>query len=267
MKKLLSLTLLVLLAVSSCKKEQGDPPLLPPAGSMIIDFSNFTDSKSGDIASLKGADNTNWGFAAFSAGVWNLIIGTTLAVPVWTFGITVDEDPVYIEDKTWEWTHSELLLGVKYTARLTGQIRNNDVLWKMHISQEGGFTDFLWFEGTSAFDAKSGQWILYKSYTEPDKMLQIDWEKDSESTGKVKYTYIKDNDEFKNSYIEYRLTTDSPFNAYYTIHFWNDNLDKFSDVLVEWNTTNHSGRVKGIDYIGDQTWHCWNNNLINTTCE
>jgi hypothetical protein len=231
---------------------------------MIIDFSNFTDAK-GDYAAVKGAENSSWGFAAFSAGIWNLIIGTTLAVPIWTFGITIDEDPVYIDNKTWEWKHSEMLLNVKYTARLTGQIRDNDVLWKMYVSQEGGFTDFLWFEGTSAFDAESGQWILYKSVTEPGKILQIDWEKTGQNIGMIKYTYVKDNDQFKNSYIEYKLTADAPYNAYYTIHYWKDT--KFSDVLVQWNTTNHSGRVKSIDYLGDDVWHCWDSNLINTTCQ
>jgi hypothetical protein len=42
MKKLLSLSLLLLIIFAGCKKDQGDPPLLPPAESMLIDFSNFT---------------------------------------------------------------------------------------------------------------------------------------------------------------------------------------------------------------------------------
>jgi hypothetical protein len=65
----------------------------------------------------------------------------------------------------------------------------------------------------------------------------------------IKYTYVKDTDDFDGSYIEYRRTTDSPFDAYYTIHYWNGT--KFSDVLVEWNIAGHNGRVQSIDYLGD----------------
>jgi hypothetical protein len=264
MKKLLSLSLLLLICFAACKKDPGDPPLLPPAESMKIDFSNFSNSKSAGNQEIKGAENTHWGYAALTAGAWNLMLGTTLIVPVWSFSVTVNENPVYTDNKTWEWNHSATLAGVKYTSRLTGQIRENDVQWKMYISREGGFTEFLWFEGTSAFNAGSGQWILYQSPEAPVTLLQIDWEKTGQNVGKIKYTYVKDNDSFKGSYIEYRLTTATPYNAFYTIHYWDET--KFSDVLVEWNTTGHNGRIKGLGYFGDELWHCWDGNLINTVC-
>jgi hypothetical protein len=265
MKKLLSLSLLLLIIFAGCKKDPGDPPLLPPAESMTIDFSNFSSSKSAGTQDLKGTENSNWGFAALTAGIWNLMLGTTLAVPVWSFAVTVNENPVYIDNKTWEWKHTASLVGVNYTARLTGQLLENDVQWKMYLSREGGFSDFLWFEGTSAYNAASGQWILYQSPEAPVALLQIDWEKTGQDIGKIKYTFIKDNDDFEGSYIEYRRTTATTYNAFYTIHYWNGT--KFSDVLVEWNIAGHNGRVQSIDYLGDNLWHCWDGNLTNTQCE
>jgi len=269
MKKLISLSLIIILTsgfFAGCKKDKGNPPALPPQESMSIDFSNFdSGSKSADLISgIKGTENSNFNFAATVAVMWKLIINTSLIVPVTAFKLAVDQTPVNISDKTWQWSYNVTVATVTYKARLTGQIRTSDVAWKMYISKDGtdAFTDFVWFEGTSKIDGKGGQWILYQSPLSPTSLLQIDWTKTGTSIGTVKYTYIK-NDAFNTSYIEYGLTTNA-LNAYYTIHYYNS--VKFSDVNVEWNTTTHNGRVKCLDYLGDANWHCWDSNKINVTC-
>jgi hypothetical protein len=233
---------------------------------MIIDFSNFASlKKSGDQVSFqKGIENSNWDFAATVAVVWKLIINTTLAVPVASFKLAVDQNPAYLSEKTWQWSYNVTVGPNTYKARLTGQIGASDVVWKMYVSKEGdgSFPEFVWFEGTSKLDGTGGQWILNQSSSVQEPILQIDWTKTGSSIGSVKYTYVK-NDAFLNSYIEYGLTTNT-LNAYYTIHYYNDL--KFSDVNVEWNTTTHNGRLKCLDYLGDSDWHCWDANKINITC-
>ena len=235
---------------------------------MTIDFSNFdTGAKSAYITpGVKGTENSNYEFAATVAIIWKLIINTTLAIPVASFKLAVDQTPVYVSDKNWQWSYNVTVANVTYKARLTGQIRATDVAWKMYVSKDGAgaFTDFLWFEGTSKLDATGGQWILYQSTTVPGAILQIDWTKTGASIGTVKYTYIKA-DSFNTSYIVYGLTTNA-LNAYYTIHYYNSNLVKFSDVNVEWNTTSHEGRVNSIDYLGNANWYCWDSNKVNTVC-
>jgi hypothetical protein len=270
MKKFFSITLIIVLAVNlfhSCKEDKGNPPTLPPLETMTIDFSNFTtQKKSGDSETfVKGTNTSNWEFAAIVAGVWKLIIGTTLAVPVQSFKIAIDQTPVLLETKTWQWSFTATVATVTYKARLTGQIRTSDVLWKMYVSKEGtgAFAEFVWFEGTSNLDGTGGQWILNESSSSPEPFLQIDWTKTGASVGTVKYSFVKDLDSFKTSYIEYGLTS-NPLNAYYTIHYYNG--VKFSDVNVEWNTTTKNGRVKCLDYLGDTDWHCWDSNKLNVTC-
>jgi len=269
MKKILSLVLILILSTgffTSCKKDKGAPPVLPPQESMTIDFTNFSfTKKSAEIISgQKGTSTDNWNYAATVAGVWNVIINTTLAVPVTAFKAALEKTPVFISTKTWQWSYNVTFLNIIYKARLTGLIRSSDVQWKMYITNEAtdGFAEFLWFEGTSRLDGTSGQWILYESAQAPDALLQIDWTKTATGVGYVKYTYVK-NDSFKNSYIEYGLTT-SALNAYYTIHYYNG--VKFSDVNVEWNTTTHNGHVKSIDYLGDVNWYCWDENKVNIVC-
>lgn len=269
MKKLLALTLILVLTagmLSSCKKDNGTAPVLPPQESMTIDFTNFlTQKKSAyTIIDNKGTNNTNWEFAAGVAGIWNLIITTTLAVPVSAFKLAIDKDPVFLSNKTWQWSYSVSAVPITYKARLTGQISGTDVLWKMYVTREGtgGFAEFVWFSGTSKLDGTGGQWILNESAAIPEAYLQIDWAKTGTAVGSVKYTFIKNHDAHQGGYIEYGLISGA-LNAFYNIHYFNE--VKFSDVNVEWNTTTFNGRVKSSDYLLG-TWFCWDSNKVNATC-
>jgi len=269
MKKIFSVVLILIISVTffaGCKKDKGDPPKLPPQGSMSIDFSNFASTaKSLEILpGEKGTTNSNWQFAATVAGIWKLIINTTLAVPVAAFETALNQTPVYISTKNWQWSYSVTFLTVTYKARLTGLIRSSDIQWKMYVTREGtdGFSEFLWFEGTSKLDGTQGQWILYQSPLVNTALLQIDWTKTDTGIGTIKYTYLK-SDSFINSTIEYGLTSND-LNAYYNIHYFNGT--KYSDVNVEWNTTTHNGHVKSADYLGDSNWYCWDSNKINIVC-
>lgn len=271
MKKLLSMTLILILAAglsTRCKKDKGAPPVLPPAESMTIDFSNFTSGvKSADFLLIpKGTEDSNFQFAAVVAGIWKLIINTTLIVPVTSFKLAVGQTPTYLDTKTWQWSYNVTVASVNYKAKLTGVIRSTDVQWKMLITKDGAgaFTDFLWFEGTSKLDGTGGQWILYQSPQVPGAIVKIDWTKSGTTMGYVRYTYTKTADSFKDSYIEYGLTSSTL--AYYTVHYYNSTLLKFSDVNVEWNPAAHNGKVKCPDYLGDTKWYCWDTNKINVTC-
>jgi len=233
MKKISKLLLLILpvcFLLTACKKDKGDPPSLPPSESMFIDFSNFESGKKSDeTIHFKGIENSNWEFAALVAGYWKSILVTTLAVPVLSFSAAVNQTPVYLDDKTWQWSYNTNVFTVTYMARLTGQIRTTDVLWKMYIAREGGtgaFPEFLWFEGTSKLDGTGGQWKLNHSPQFKEPVLQIDWTKSGTDIGTIKYTYVRTlndsriPDPFKTSYIEYGRKA-GQYDAYYVIHYFN----------------------------------------------
>ncbi len=267
MKKIFTLLLLTIFMatlLTGCKKKKGDPPVLPPDESMIIDFSNFETGKSADFALFeKGVENSNWQFAVLVSGYFRIILSSTLVVPVAAFQLAVDQTPVWLEEKTWQWSYSVTVLSVTYKARLVGQIRASDILWKMYVSKEGtgGFTEFLWFEGTST--DTGGQWELNESYTVQQPLLQIDWTKTGTAMGTIKYTYVKTGS-FNGSYIEYGKTTGS-LDAFYNIHYYNGT--SFSDVDVEWSTSGFNGRIKCQPYFQDELWHCWDGNLVNIVCQ
>lgn len=272
MKKSIVLILLplVLLSLSTgCKKDKGEPPELPPSESMSIDYSNFETQAKSDISISypKGTATSNWEFAAGVAMIWKSVGYATLTVPAASFAIALKQKPSFIGDATWQWSYDATVATVTYKARLTGQVTSDNVVWKMYITKEGtgGFTDFMWFEGTSGLDGTSGQWILYKNPDSPVQVLQIDWTRNGSSIGSVKYTYIEEGSAFKNSYIEYGLTSNT-LNAYYTIHYYNTTYQTFYDLDVEWNTTTHEGHVRSEAYFGTTDWYCWDSNHLNVTC-
>ncbi len=270
MKKVLSLTLVILLisgCFSGCKKDKGDPPTLPPAESMLIDFSNFVlDAKTADFGfENKGTENLNFGTAVAIVGTWRTIIAVTLAIPVASFKVAVDQDPVYLSDKKWQWSYNVSAAGVTYKARLTGEIGATDIKWEMYITKETApaFAEFKWFEGTSKLDGSGGQWLLAESNTVTAPILQIDWTKSGTDIGTIKYTYLKTGTS-NGAYIEYGLTNNA-LNAKFNIHYYNSTLVKFSDVNIEWSTTGKNGRIKSPDYL-DGEWKCWDSNKVNVIC-
>ena len=263
---LLTIIIVPVIYIISCKKDKGQPPVLPPYESMIIDFSNFsTQKKSAVILSeVKGTESSTWEFAATVSGIWSSLIESNLAIPIASFEAAADNNPAYASDKLWQWSYNFSVAGTAYKARLTGQTSTNQVIWKMYItnSASGGFTDFLWLEGTSKTDGSGGQWTFKQSPQVNETMFQTDWAKSGTSITSVKYTYLK-NDTYKNSYIIYSLTTGT-FDASFAIHFANDS---YANAQIEWNTTTNNGRLNCLSYLQDQNWYCWDSNLINVLCE
>ena len=282
MKKVIFIFLTIILSALlfwGCQKKKNNPPSIPPAESMTIDFSNFLTSNKSGITDFqtKGNDaagNTNWSRAAGIAGFWNILLSVNIAVPVASFKLAASSTPVYVDNNTWEWHYSVSVLGSTYNARLTGQIESNDVKWLMYISRDGvgSFEEFLWFNGTAALDGKSGQWLLYYSYIFQEPMLQIDWTLNGSNIGSVKYTYVRDKkddrttDPYKTSYIEYGLTTNT-LNAYYNVCINPTGvLNDFKSVKIEWSTSLHNGHIKSEYYFGDSSWHCWDGSGNDVTC-
>jgi hypothetical protein len=270
MKKLLSITLIIILEaglLTNCKKDKGEPPVLPPYESMVIDFSNFiSKKKSADLLSeVKGTENSTWVFAAGVAGVWNSLISTYIQVPLAAYEAAINYKPEYVSENLWQWSYDFTHDGSAYKGKLQGNITTNSVSWKMYITLEGtgGFNEFLWIEGTSKNDGSGGVWTFKQSAQTAVSIFQTDWTKSGDEVTGVKYTYVK-NDSNKDSFINYILLTTGTFDASFNIHFSND---LHADADIEWNTTNTSGRLKCIDYLQDENWYCWDTNKLNKICD
>jgi hypothetical protein len=257
MKKIISKFLLVFLVLSGigmsgCNKDKDEAPQLPPESAFVMDFGNFVN----DQKSVQSG--VNWGTAVLTVGLWNTVLAVTLAVPVATYVEAMEQVPVRVDNNTWKWSFSVHVNLIKYTAELYADVSGSDVIWKMYVSQEGGFTDFLWYEGTSDILRTHGSWTLYLSPASNVRFLQMDWTHNWEAnTGDIKYTNVLSNTDGYGDYIHAGITTDTPYNAFYEI--FDNSLDK--TVTINYNTSTMEGSI-----FYDGSWHCWDTNLQDITC-
>jgi hypothetical protein len=271
MKKLTSLILtiaIVNLVFISCERPaKEDPPVIPSLETMAMDFSYFTaDQKS---ATAEGTQ-VNFGWAAANIVVFNSILTLTLVVPVAAFANSFNYQPEFMGNATWQWEYDVDGWFGRHHARMTGTIRQNDVKWEMYISREGinPYPEFLWFEGTSALDGNSGQWVLNYSNIFQEPMLQIDWERTGNEIGEIQYTLVrtlKDDRTPNPAYGSYVLggRTDAELDAYYSIYL----AENQRNVDIEWSLTNYNGRIMDPLFFLDNDWHCWDNMGYDMVCE
>lgn len=261
----------VMLIVTACEQEEKEkPPTLPPYESMAVDFSSFMNQHKSTDAPLAG---DNFTFAKNTVGFWNLLLTVNLVVPVQAFYQSFRHSAAFLGENTWQWTYNVTGFSATYTARLVGKLRENDIKWEMYIAKAGidPFNEFLWYEGTSARDGMSGQWILYHSHEFQEKVLQIDWEKESDQIASLTYTALRElkddrtTEPFKGSYLTYGLQ-EGDYNAFYNVHFYDIWTTSFVDAYIDWSTTEYNGRVKAQYHFQDTEWHCWDNSGADALC-
>jgi hypothetical protein len=270
MKRIFFISLAFLLAgglLTSCKKDKGNPPILPPYASMVIDFSNFTTFRKSAavVPAFKGTENSTWEFAAGLAGIWNSLISSTITVPMAAFQAASAYKATYVSENNWQWSYNFTLDANSYKARIQGKTTTSTVTWKVYITDEGtgSFKDYLWIEGTSKSDGSGGQWIFRQGPSADVQLFQDDWTRSGDQVTSITFTYLK-NDTNKGSYINYLLLYSGDFDSGYSIHFA-DGL--YSDSDIEWNSVTNDGRLKCLDYLQDDNWYCWDTNKINKICD
>ncbi len=256
-------------------------PELPPAESMVIPFQDFLASgapapverpptEANEVALAK----ENFNYAAGSIFFWNVAITVTVAVPVASF-LAAFQNPIEFKgDATWESSYDfQSIGGVKHTAVLQAKLVSDGVEWKMLISKENSFQDFLWYSGFSNLENTEGNWLLNQGPEkelpngDPAPFLNIEWHHDSQaSTADVKYTFVVPDAPQNGSWIFYGITNQEPYDAFYTL-FGSENSNQ---VAIEWNRTNKDGHVKSQQRFGDEQFHCWDtlaNGLADMDCQ
>ncbi|MFQ5335375.1 MAG: hypothetical protein ACE5DN_04810 [Flavobacteriales bacterium] len=269
MKKILSLLLtgilLGSLTFTGCKKK-GDPPEIPPQETFAMDFSQFPDGNQ-KMAGKTTADttNSNWAFSVLTVGFWQLVVTVNMAIPVLAFAESFNHEAKYIHKDggkwKWEYTVSDNA-GNTYTAKLYGQIEDDQVNWEMYLSKSGEYEDFLWYDGISKLDNSEGTWTLYKDPTDAVEFVDIVWHRNSDGTSDIKYTNVEPGSNSNGGYIYYGLTNDLQFDAFYDVYVIEQN--NLSE--IKWNTTSYYGEVRNQTHFGDNDWHCWDSLLVDTDC-
>ncbi len=279
-KTLYAMLAFALMFSVSCEKSsdstETDAVILPPYESMAVDFNDFlgASSNTGKTVTTANKIDNNWLYPRIVVGIWNTALFTHLAVPVASFKSAFSHKALSLGDQKWQWSYTVDGFTGQYTARLTGELSDDVVIWKMYVTKTGvgAFEEFLWFSGEAKKDGSQGHWVLNESAERPHKMLRIDWKRENDEIGSIKYSWVRElneeesDDLFKGSYLEYGLQ-EGDYNVFYTVHAYDENIEAFVDINIEWNNSNFNGRVKAPSYFEDEAWHCWDSNGDDIACE
>lgn len=255
---------LLLMTSNSCKKEDENPPELPPVDALLMDFSNFDDGVPQDKKSVSSYNN--FAYSVLTVGAWNTAAAVNILLPAAAYAEAFNHEAVYLGDNSWKWEYSVTVGQNTFVVKLVSKrISNDKFTLEMLVSKTGGtgnFTDFKWIEGTVRYDHTSASWTIYDNPEVSWPAVTIDWTMDWEKElYTIKYTCEKPDSDLHGGTIEHGVTEDTDYNAYYKIVFPSNN------VVIEWNKTTKAGRVSSLSYFGDNTWHCWDENLLDVTCE
>jgi hypothetical protein len=265
-KSLVFMLALILASSTGCQKDENTTdvkpaPDLPPQASMVIDFSDFTDVDT----TFKSTDSyANWGWAAFNGKVWNAVITITLAVPVAAFYESFNHEGVYFpQTDEWVWSYNFMVGGIAYQASLHASLVANGVLWKMYVSKENGFSDFLWYYGTTDFANRTAVWHMNEKPANPSEILLIEYEKDAQSgIEQIKYTNVNSTSAGNGGYVQYGTNNNLDFDAFYNIYV----IEQDNMINTEWNRDMKDGRIRDEKHFGDFDWRCWDTDLQDITC-
>ena len=227
---------------------------------MTMNFSDFEEA--GNTGGrIKSQSNRNG--VALTVGFWNIVLAVNLAVPVAAFKVAIAQDAEFDRDRQlWVWSFDFFHDSKRHTAELTGALITNGVEWNMTISQENGFQNVPWYTGQMSADGSSGYWILQHNGTDLNDYLRIDWEKENDEVGEIKYELIDESSDDFGSYIEYGRVDTDDFDTYYNIRLTSE--DRL--VEIEWNRDKGDGRIRVTEGTVQGDYLCWDESFNNADC-
>lgn len=239
--------------------EDSDAPGLPLLSSFLMDFSDFLSA----AAQMKSVDNNanayppskqHWDWATINVVVWSAAVTIVTTVPAAAFAESFNHNPVQSDSGTWVWSYSFTANNLNHDAELHGKIVNSEIQWKMYISKENSYADFLWYTGASNLILTEGTWTLYKDPNDRTPFIEIEWHRNLlNDTGDIKYMNIIPGDPENGGYIFYGKTTDPVYDAFYNIY----NKGKDNNTDIEWNRATKVGQVRDPRHFGDTVWYRW----------
>lgn len=246
------IVLLATFTIFSCSDddpESGPAPELPSATTVLMNFETFS-AEDGRTQSLGHALRAGTHVAS-----WRNIMTMDLAIPVNAFLASEGKEAEYVNGE-WVWAYEYNINNETYKAELHAvEIDTAGQPWKMFISQAGNFDKFMWMEGVSAKDLKSGQWRIYNNPENNTPVITIHW-KSNDSDEIVDMKYVVNRGDF----IHYVITGEEPFNAQYDIE-----ANK-QPVNIKWHLEKKDGSIIEPAYYLDELPRCWNSSFEDIDC-
>ena len=261
------ITLSGMLWITSCRDNpasfEDQPPSLPPASSMEMNFSLFdqetTPAKSSGNSVAQ--DSSNFNQALFRATIMRLVVELNLAVPRALFEAARNTAAELNEKQEWIWSYSHSAGDQNYEVRLVAAPQGEDRLhWSFYVTSTGlGLDNRLFFEGLTNREGTEGTWTYYDLQgSQQQPVSEISWSVPAPDNVQLRLEILTDRNGHQGDYIEYQFDGVVKHVIYY-----NSGEDQTTE--IQWNTDTHEGYIIAPDYNNGMK-SCWNASLENTLC-
>ena len=264
----LQLALLTLLGaafmVLSCSDDpssvQEQPPELPPASSMEMDFSTFESQKAKSQSEVKTIEN--FSRAVGAALVMKTVVDVNLIIPRALLTAAANADAELNEDGEWEWEYTRTVDGNDYGVRLVAtSVAEDSLNWDCYVTNtQLGVENRLFFSGTTGEEGTNGTWTYFslRSPETEQEVSQLDWAVNGEDDVELRLEVLTDRNGYAGDYIEY--TFDGTLK---TATYYDESDDETTEIQI--NIQTNVGYFISPDYNNGQQ-ACWDEDFQDIAC-
>lgn len=261
---LLAATFLLLSCQDSTNSLDEQPPQLPSAESMNMDFTVF-DEDSGTNSTNITADNESYSHffnAAIRAMVMKGIVNTNLAIPKTLLKAAENVEPELTDNGEWTWSYTSGANDNNFEIRLVATSDSDDLVnWQMYVTNSAlNIENALFFEGEVTENGSTGNWTYYALLGDEagKEVSQTTWSIENEDQIDLRLEVLTNRNGNLGDYIDYSFNPPVKQATYY-----NSGEDQTTE--IEWNSETFEGYIIAPNYNnGEQA--CWNSNFQDIEC-
>ena len=264
---LIATSLLLFSCQDSTNSLNEQPPQLPPAESMNMDFSAFDENTEANnaINVSNASDSESYSHflnAAFRAMVMKGIVNTNLAIPKTLLKAAENIEPELTDDGEWTWNYTSDANDNNFEIRLVATSETDNLVnWQMYVTNSAlSIDNELFFEGEVTEDGSEGTWTYFALFGDEagSEVSQITWSIESENQVDLRLEVLTDRNGNLGDFIEYSFNSPVKLATYY-----NSGEDQTTE--IEWNSETLEGYIIAPNYNnGEQA--CWNSNFQDVEC-
>lgn len=257
---LLCATFVLLSCSDDPSSVQEQPPELPPASSMEMDFSTFNDQSSKSQSEVQTIEN--FSRAVGTALVMKTVVDVNLLIPRVLLAAASEADPQFNEDGEWIWEYSKTVNGNDFGVRLVATETAEDSLsWNTYVTNSQlGVDNRLFFSGTTNGQGTSGEWTYYslRSPEAEQEVSRLDWTVNGEDDVELRLEVLTDRNGYAGDYIDYSFDGTTKTATYY-----DSSDDEITEIQI--NIQTNVGYFLSPDYNNGEK-ACWDENFQDIAC-